>query len=108
MEILFTKSGWVRTSPIGKTQKDIDIELVLPVTGERALVQVKSDTDQAEFDEYAETLLEYAADKIFYVYHKPHHLFKNKHRNLILMNVEQLAEAAIRTGLVDWLIEKAS
>ncbi len=106
VDILFAKSGWVRVSETGKTMKDIDIELILPVTGERALVQVKSKTDQTEFDSYAKNLQEYSADKIFYIYHTPACLFENKHDKLNLMNIEKLADAALRTGLTDWLIEK--
>ena len=55
VDILFSKSGWIRVSQAGKTMKDIDFELVLPITGERALVQIKSSTAQAELDECAET-----------------------------------------------------
>jgi hypothetical protein len=107
VDILFSKSGWIRVSQTGKTMKDIDIELILPVTGERALVQIKSTTAQAELDECAETLQAYSSDRLFYVYHKPAHLLENRHDNLHLMNIDALADAALRTGLIDWLIEKA-
>jgi hypothetical protein len=33
-------------------------------------------------------------------------LFDNRHDNLYLMNIDILADAALRTGLIDWLIEK--
>lgn len=107
VDILFAKSGWVRVSQAGKTMKDIDMELIQPVTGERALVQVKSKTDQIELDAYAENLQGYAADKLFYIYHTPEHALQNKHANLTLMNLDKLADAALRTGLIHWLIEKA-
>ena len=106
VDILFSKSGWIRVSQAGKTMKDIDIELVLPITGERALVQIKSSTAQAELDECAEILQTYSSDRLFYVYHQPTHLLDNRHDNLHLMNIDVLADAALRIGLIDWLIEK--
>lgn len=107
VDILFTKSGWVRVSDTGKTMKDIDIELFLPVTGEKALVQIKSKTTQAELDEYAQNLKEHGSDQIFYVYHAPPALLDGGHESVRLMNIDALAQAALRTGLVDWLIEKS-
>lgn len=104
-DILFTRSGWVRISPAGETMKDIDMELIQPVTGERAVVQVKSKTTQTELDEYAHRLQNYGA-KVFYVYHTPAALLTNRHQHINFMNVEQLADAALRSGMVDWLINK--
>ena len=43
VELVMTQGGWRRVSPTGGTQPTIDLELELPLTGERALVQVKSD-----------------------------------------------------------------
>ena len=37
---------------LGDGLKTTDIELLLPVTGERAMVQVKSQTSQAQLDDY--------------------------------------------------------
>ncbi len=107
VDILFARSGWVRVSQSGETMQDIDMELILPITEERALVQVKSETSQAKLDAYAEKLSGYTADKLFYIYHTPGHLLENKKGNLKLMNIEKLADAALNTGLIDWLIKKA-
>jgi len=54
-------------SSSGGNQKTIDIEMILPSTGERAFVQVKSSTNQVQLDEY-ESFLEARDDKyMFYV-----------------------------------------
>jgi len=54
IELVFSQSGWRRISASGGAQKTIDIELILPTTGETAFVQVKSKTDQAQLDDYVE------------------------------------------------------
>jgi hypothetical protein len=40
VDLVFANSGWRRIGRVGKTQKTVDIELMLPTTGERAFVQV--------------------------------------------------------------------
>jgi hypothetical protein len=106
VDILFTRSGWLRVSEAGKTMKDIDLELVLPVTGERAVVQIKSKTNQSELDEYNQALQSFSCDRAFFVYHTPQELLSSPENGINVMNIDLLAEAALRTGLVDWLIEK--
>ncbi|HWH59987.1 MAG TPA: hypothetical protein VN682_20325 [Terriglobales bacterium] len=50
--LIFETSGWRRISTVGGNQKTTDIDLLLPTTGEKALVQIKSSTTQAEFQSY--------------------------------------------------------
>ena len=52
VDLVFTTSGWRRVGVVGKTQKTLDLDLVLPSTGERAFVQVKSQTTTAELADY--------------------------------------------------------
>ncbi len=106
VEIVFSRSGWQRVSVIGGAQKTIDIEFLLPITGERAVVQVKSRTDQAQFNEYIDGLSTFVADKTFYAYHSSDCVMEDQGSNIELLDVEKLADLAVRVGLVDWLIEK--
>ena len=69
IELVFSQSGWRRISASGGTQKTIDIELVLPTTGEAAFVQVKSKTNQVQLDDYIERFAERDDARMFYVYH---------------------------------------
>jgi hypothetical protein len=48
VELTFSASGWRRIGVVGRTQRTVDIELLLPTTGERAFVQVKSQASQAD------------------------------------------------------------
>jgi hypothetical protein len=107
VDILFAKSGWTRISMAGRTMKDIDLDMIMPITGERAVVQIKSSTTQAEMDSCIKNMEEHEVDKIFFVYHSPPQLFENNYKHLNVMNLDALADAALRTGLIDWLIEKA-
>jgi hypothetical protein len=52
VDLLFCRSRWVRTSPLGGTQKDVDLILEQPTTGELAMVQVKSNADQRVVADY--------------------------------------------------------
>jgi hypothetical protein len=40
VDLVFANSGWRRLGQVGKVQKIVDIELMLPTTGERAFVQI--------------------------------------------------------------------
>jgi hypothetical protein len=42
IDLLFRQAGWQRLSELGKTKKDIDIDLEYPLTGDSFYVQVKS------------------------------------------------------------------
>ena len=53
VDLIFSTSGWRRLGPVGKTQKTLDLDLVLPSTGDRAFVQVKSHTTRKEVAHYA-------------------------------------------------------
>ncbi|MDF2367763.1 hypothetical protein [Sneathiella sp.] len=107
-ELLFSRSGWQRISSLGGTQKTLDLELLLPTTGERAIVQVKSATSQAQLDDYIERFGAMAADKYFYVYHSSKQSLDARDSDVLLMDAPALADQALKAGLVDWLIAKAA
>lgn len=106
VDLLFTSSGWRRVSVLGGTQKTTDMELILPLTNERAFVQVKSETSQQALDHYIEEFGSMSADRIFYVYHSSAGKLKTSDADISLMGPDRLAESALRAGLVDWLMEK--
>src|SRR5690606_25055073 len=49
VDLIFRQAGWQRVGDTGKTQKTLDLELFAPVTGERAIVQIKSQSDLQQF-----------------------------------------------------------
>jgi hypothetical protein len=49
IDLIFNRAGWKRISKVGGTEKDIDIDLEMPITSERVAVQIKSQTTFKEF-----------------------------------------------------------
>ena len=106
IELVFSQSGWRRISASGGTQKTIDIELVLPTTGEAAFVQVKSKTDQGQLDDYIERFAERDDARMFYVYHTSKTALTCVDDKVVLVGPARLAEMVMDTGLFDWLLKK--
>ena len=107
VDLVFSISGWRRLGIVGKTQKTLDLDLVLPSTGERAFVQVKSKTNQAEFDEYVshfEALDAY--DRMFFIFHSGD--AKTDDEQVTVIGPEKLAEMVVDAGLATWLVRKVS
>lgn len=105
-ELIFTGSGWRRTSRTGGTQALKDIELELPTTGERAFVQVKSATGQNEFEAYAAKRQENQFDRMFYVFHTGS--VESLDDRVSVIDAEALARMVLDAGLTDWVIGKSS
>ncbi|MEE9610873.1 MAG: hypothetical protein V3W19_06445 [Desulfatiglandales bacterium] len=106
-DLVFSTSGWRRQGVIGKTQKTLDLDLMLPSTGERAFVQVKSRTTSAELADYIERLdLMGPYDRMFFVYHSGD--ADTDDDRVTVVKPEKLAEMVLDAGLVNWLIRKVS
>jgi hypothetical protein len=111
VDLIFRQAGWQRVGAIGKTQKTLDLELFAPVTGERAIVQIKAQSDLPEFLDYQKqfaTMNDY--DKFFYVVHTAENNLNNyeNETETKLYLVDKVAELTISAGLVEWVIKKTS
>lgn len=108
VDLIFTRSGWQRVSTVGGTQKDADLILQHPTTGETASVQVKSKARQAVLDDYVKRFRSSGMhDRLFFICHSPiGALSVSSDRELHLWTDEVLAATAIRAGLFEWLIER--
>jgi hypothetical protein len=107
VDLVFSISGWRRLGVVGKTQKTLDLDLLLPSTGERAFVQVKSKTNQAEFNEYVaqfEALETF--DRMFFVFHSGN--AQTDDAGLTVIGPDKLAEMVVDAGLATWLVRKVS
>ena len=108
VDLVFASSGWRRLAVIGKTQKTVDLELVLPTTGERAFVQVKSSSSTAELQEYCERHSDANAyDRMFFVWHSGD-VEEPAARDVTLIPPERLARMVLDAGLVSWLRQKVA
>ena len=111
VDLIFRQAGWQRVSDIGKTQKTLDLELFAPVTGERAIVQIKAQSDLQQFLKYEDRFASMSDyDKFFYVVHTANLNLANLNyetdTNLYL--VDKVAELTISSGLVEWVIKRIS
>jgi hypothetical protein len=108
VELIFSHSGWQRVSLVGEESKTTDIELLLPVTGERAMVQVKSQTSQAQLDDYIAAFSRWDMQRLFYVYHTLNNALAldAEDSRVTLIGLEKLSTMVLRAGLVEWLMGK--
>ena len=107
VDLVFSTSGWRRLGTVGKTQKTLDIDLILPSTGERAFVQVKSKTNAAELVEYIAKLDDLGPyNRMFYVYHSG--CAQTDDDRVTVVGPEKLAKLVVDAGLANWLIRKVS
>ncbi len=106
VDLVFTASGWRRVGTVGKAQKTLDLDLILPSTNERAFVQVKSKTTSAELAEYIARIKDGPYDRMFYVFHSGK--ADTDDPRVTVIGPEQLADLVMDAGLVSWLIRKVS
>lgn len=112
---MLSKLGWQRYSVLGKTEKGIDLDLYSPSTQKRVFVQIKSDTNKGELDDYVKKFhseyKQYGYDEMYYVYHsglEGLNIEEYKSKGINLINGYNMAELVVSAGLVEWLINKRS
>jgi hypothetical protein len=109
VDLVFSTSGWRRVSQVGRTQKTVDLELILPSTAERAFVQVKSQASSAALDDYVARLAEADAyDRMFFVWHTGDVSEESSPAGVILLGPRKLSRMVLDAGLSSWLREKVS
>jgi hypothetical protein len=107
VELVVTQGGWRRVSQTGGTQHTTDIELELPFTGDRALVQVKSRLNQAVAEEVAARLTEQAGGaKVIIAYHTSDGRLSIDQDSVTLLGPEEIAEHVVESGLTTWVMER--
>jgi hypothetical protein len=111
VDLIFTQAGWQRVGDKGKTQKTLDLELYAPVTGERAIVQIKSQSNVREFEGYQDEFAKMNDyDKFFYVVHTDDGSlakYVNETETKLYL-VDKVADLSIAAGLVEWVVKKTS
>lgn len=109
VDLVFSTSGWRRMSQVGRTQKTVDLELILPSTAERAFVQVKSQATSAALNDYVARLAEADAyDRMFFVWHTGDIAEESSPAGVILLGPQKLSRMVLDAGLSSWLREKVS
>jgi hypothetical protein len=108
VSLVFSGSGWRRLGVVGKTEKTVDMELILPSTGEYAFVQVKSKASQTEFDEEYVEAFEGMSQfgRMFYVYHTGE--ISCDKQGVTVIGPTRFSEMVLDAGLTSWLIGRVS
>lgn len=108
IEMIFSRAGWRRVGHVGRTTRDKDLDLEMPLTAERAFVQVKTGATPSDLENYTARLDEMQAyDRMFFVYHTSRHVMPTiDDDRVIVMNAEVVAENVIEAGLVDWVVDR--
>ena len=107
VDLIFTRGGWHRVSALGGGQKDIDLALEQPVTGERAFVQVKSAATAATLAQSIAAFQASGYDRMMFVCHSlAGDLPEPDDDRVAVWTGDQLARLAIRSGLFDWLVQR--
>ena len=109
VDLLLSRGGWHRVSDLGGNMKDADMLVEQPVTGELALVQVKSASNQAELDRYIQIFDNNPGwSRMIFACHSPAGALVTGGRPEIRVWVRaELARMILRQGLFDWLVERA-
>lgn len=105
-DLIATASGWRRNNQRGGTEKTIDLDLELPLTGEVAFAQIKAKSNQSELDSYVSQAADREDAKMFYIHNSPHELVCEA-PNVYVIGRERLSDLIVKLGLVEWLIDKA-
>ena len=112
VDLIFRGMGCQRMGVVGGPQETVDIELFSPIIGERYLVQVKSETNFHQFEEYQKRFLEHVGyNKYFYVYHtttdkKLEGYEDGSDSTIIIWRLDDISKHTINAGLIPWLINK--
>jgi len=113
-DLIFMQAGWQRTGVAGEVEKDIDLDLLSPITQERIAIQVKSKASKATYLAYQAKYLDMRGfSRFYFVTHSPNSALakislESNDGSFVFWGAEELALQAVRNGLVGWLIDKAS
>ena len=111
VDLIFTHAGWQRIGTLGKTEKSIDLDLMSPVTGNRAFVQIKSKSNLRTLEDYIKQYQELKEfNEMYFVVHTKDNSFNEWQDtpDIKLWGVDKLAKLVVNSGLISWLIKKAS
>ena len=92
-------------------EKSIDLDVMSPVAGRRAFIQVKSQSSKNELLNYVENFKGMSQyDEMYYVCHSG--ILSQEEidlpKNIQVIGLGNIAELVINAGLTKWLITKAS
>lgn len=106
VDMLFLAAGWRRLGRVGGVEKTKDLDLRMPITGERAFVQIKCQTSPGELTGYVrdfDRMDQY--DRMFFVYHSGHDIACDR-EDVEIIGLKGVIDMVIKGGFVDWVLER--
>jgi Holliday junction resolvase-like predicted endonuclease len=109
VDMLLERQGYHRVSRLGGTQKDVDMIVEQPFTGETVFVQVKSRASQAVLDDYISRFdaTPGTSRMILAAHTASGRLITSNRPDITIWGRTELAKAAVNAGLVEWLMTRA-
>lgn len=111
VDLVFRHAGWLRVSVLGQHAKAYDLELREAITGDRYVVQVKSQATLADLNKTIQDFSDADYRKVFFVVHSPAADLANAGDiadHVELVAPSHLASLALDAGLTHWLEEKVA
>lgn len=108
IDMMFSRAGWRRIGYVGGTQRDKDLDLEMPLTRERAVVQIKTSTTEKELYDYVERKMGMLAyTRLFFVYHTATTPLRGPAQaDVTVLDADAVAERVVEVGLVDWVMNQ--
>jgi hypothetical protein len=114
VDLIFRNNGFNRIGDLGKTEKDIDLALESPITGDFFAVQVKSAATVDQYKDYRErynTMVGF--ERFYFVTNKTIAMVEDDpslrdDKKFNYWGPKDIARLALRSGLAQWLLDKAS
>jgi len=107
IDLILARTGWIRSSFVGKTKEGVDVDVENIAINELAFVQVKSSANQAilldYIERYEQRLDNY--DRMIMAVHSPKGQMEvpTTAKNVQLWTQEIIAKHSVRLGLGDWI-----
>jgi hypothetical protein len=109
IDLILSRSGWVRLANVGGETEGIDIAVVNPATDERAFVQVKSSADQKTLLDYVSRFADrrdYYSRMIFAVHSPQGNVTPPGNLPVQVWTLKQIANLVVKLGLGDWVANR--
>lgn len=112
IDLIFRQAGWQRTSEVGGTKKDIDFDLLSPITEEKIGVQVKAKCTRAIYEEYRDNRLKemQGFTRFYFAVHTPSGDLTpdcEEDGEVALLLPAKIASLAVQYGLSRWVLDHA-
>lgn len=110
VDLVFRQLGCRRVGELGRMQRQIDLDLQEPISGDRYQVQIKAKAGKAELAECAEAFAPGSYRRFYLVVHTPDssldEVEEEDEAAVHVIGPRQLATMVVDAGLITWVMDK--